>query len=332
MLIRYFRKLQAITPVLLFLIGAALWAEVYLYPEPVFFQEVINPAPFYKLLLRLIQAQPFVSWIIAYLFLYLQALMINQILTSQGILDKYSFIASLLYVMLMSSDLGLLFLHPVLFSNFFLLIALQKILKAYNEDETMLEVFNVGVLIALAGLFHYQAWLFLLALIISLFIFYLISMRSFLAAMIGFFIPFMFYAVVLFLWDKLDKQLLEIPFYLSWFGNSTGELSNIKTALIAVAGGLGLLAFFHLVFLYIPDKPIRLRKRLWSLVYFFLVSLLCFLFMPNFRTYDLALLFIPLSALLAGFFHQIDRKVIAEVLFTLLVGLIVAGKVHVLVP
>lgn len=332
MLIRYFRKLQPATPVLLFLIGAALWAEVYLYPEPVFFQEVINPAPFYKLLQGFIRAHPFVSWVAAYVFLYIQALMINQILTSQGILDKYSFFTSLLYVMLMSADQGLLYLHPVLFSNFFLLFALHKILKAYDEDEAMLEVFNVGVLIALAGLFHYQAWLFMLALIISLFIFYLISLRSFLAAMIGFFTPFLFYVVVLFLWDRLDLNTLEFPFYLAWFGNTIGELSNIKTALIAVAGGLGLLAFFHLVFLHIPDKPIRLRKRLWSLVYFFLVALLSFLFVPSFQAYNVALLFIPLSALLAGFFHQIDRKVIAEVLFTILLGLIIAGKVHVLLP
>lgn len=326
MLIGYFRKLQPFTPVLLFLVGAALWAEVFLEPEPIFFFHTKNPSPFYGMIQPFLASYPLASWIGAYLFLYIQALFINQILTSQGILDRYSFFTSLIYIILMSSGRGLLYMHPVLFANFFLLIMLNKAFKAYDEKEVMLEVYNGGLLIAIAGLFYLQAWLFFAFLVISLFIFYLIGIRSFLAAVLGFLTPFLFYFVSLFLFDKLDDPLAEMMLYVGWFGVAIDSLPGLTTALIGYLGGIVLIAFFHLVFLYLPDKPIRLRKRLWVLVYFSLISAVTFLFVPDFNPYHMGMLYMPFSAVLAGFFHQIDRKIIAEVLFTILLGLVIAGK------
>ena len=327
MLIRYFRKLQPFTPVLLFMIGAALWAEVLLEPEPLFFFPAKDPSPFYGMIQPFLISYPLAGWVGAYLFLYLQALFINQILTNHGILDKFSFFTSLIYIILMSSGRGMLYMHPVLFSNFFLLIVLNKAFKAYDEKEVMLEIYNGGLLIAIAGLFYVQAWLFFWFLVISLFIFYLVGLRSFLAACLGFLTPFLFYFVSLFLFDRLDDQLSDMILYVGWFGASAGSLPGMTTALIGYLGGMILIAFFHLLFLYLPDKPIRLRKRLWVLVYFSLVSAATFLFVPDFNAYHMGMLYIPVSAVLAGFFHQIDRKVIAEVLFTILLGLVVAGKI-----
>jgi len=331
MLIRYFRKISPLSPVLLFLLSAVLWAEIFLEPEPVFFVASENPSPLYLLLQPVFISYPIGSWVAAMLFVYLQALMISVIVTRQGMLDKYSFLASLMYVVLMGSLRGMLFMHPVVFSNFFLLLALKIILEKFDEEEVMKNIFNASMLIALAGLFYMQAWLFFLFLIISLFVFYAISLRSFVAACLGFVTPFFFYFFILFMTDSLDNPFLDTDFSFSWFAFSAGSISGPLKALVAYGAVLCLMALFHLVAIYLPDKPIRLRKRLWTLVYYSFLAIITFLFVTDYKAFHAALLFIPMSVVLAGFFHQIQRKAVSEVLFAILLGLILAGKAVVLV-
>lgn len=328
MLIRYFRKLQTLTPLLLLFVGALLWLEVYLDTEPVFYLHASYAGPLYDYLQAFLEQHQKISWGVAFLFLYLQAVLLNQIVTDQGILDKYSFLTSLIYVMLMSSFKGLLYMHPVLFANFFILIAVGKIFRTYDQEVVLVEVFNVGMLISIAGLFYFPAFLFFVLLLISLFIYYIIDLRSFIAACMGFLLPFFFLILVLFLTDKLQDQLYVGSFELSFSGLLTTESTGIAKGLMGYIGGMAALSVFHLVFVHLPDKPIRLRKRLWVLFYFFLTSLLTLFFVPVFYTFHLGLLFLPLSVVFAGFFHQIDKKVIAEILFTVLIGLIIAGKVY----
>ncbi len=328
MLIRYFRKLQPLTPLFLFVIGAALWTEVLLDAEPVFFHLPAYAGSFYLYLQPLFALYPKISWAGAFLFLFFQAVLLNQTVTSQGMLDKYSFLTSLMYVLLMSSFMGLLQMHPLLFSNFFILLAVKKILQTYDQEVVLVEVFNVGMLISVAGLFFYPAWIFFIVLIISLFIFYIIEIRSFLAASLGLIMPVVFLALYLYLIDSLEEQFFEFPLRMGFPEVALGEAPGFAKAFIGFLTGLGVLAALHLVFVYLPDNPIRLRKRFWVLFYFLLTSLLACFFVPTFEVIHASMVFLPLSVVLAGFFHQIERKVIAEVLFTVLIGLIVAGKIQ----
>ncbi len=328
MLIKYFRKLQPLTPFFLLVIGAALWAEVLQEAEPVFFHVPSYAGPFYLYLQSLFDLHPKISWAVAFLFLFFQAVLLNQTVTSQGMLDKYSFLTSLIYVLLMSSFMGLLHMHPLLFSNFFILLAVKKILQTYDQEIVLVEVFNVGMFISIAGLFFYPAWIFFILLIISLFIFYIIDMRSFLAASIGLILPVLFLALYLYLNDSLEEQFFDFPLHMGFPEVALGETPGFARVFIGFLAGLAVMAALHLVFVHLPDKPIRLRKRFWVLFYFLLTSLLACFFVPSFEVIHASLLFLPLSVVLAGFFHQIDRKVIAEVLFTILIGLIIAEKIQ----
>lgn len=326
MLIRYFRKLNTLTPVLLFLTGGVLWAEVWFARDPVFFPPVAASGPLFRLMVPAFSAFPQLSWFAAFAFLFLQAVLINHIVTAHGIVERHSFLTSLVYVMLMSVSEGLLCMNPVLFSNFFLLLALNKVFKIYSEEGQSVEVFNVGMLIGIAGLFYSPAWVFSLLLVVSLFIFYLVDLRSLLAAVMGFLFPFVFYGLYLFVADLPFSFATSLIISWEWPWNSFKTLLMVGKVLAGFIAALSALSVFHLLAISIPDKPIRLRKRLRVLVYLFFVALLAMFFTSGEAPFHIGLLFIPVSVLLAGFFHQIDRMVIAEVLFTVLTGLIVAGK------
>lgn len=324
MFLRLFRKFSTATPFLLVFVGLALWVDGW--PGQGSFDIPSSPAPLFQSAEHLLVQYPIAGFFIALVFLVGQAIYLNFIVTSQGLLDRQSFLTAIIYIVLMSSHSGLLHLHPALISNFFLMIALHQVFKSYKEDTVLVEVFNVGMLIALAGLFYYPALLFLLFLLISLFIFFLFSLRSVIAAFMGFTAPFFFVAVYFFLADSLPNLLENLSAGIDMVRFPNFRFSPWSAVLLVALGVIGLLSYAHLVFSHIPDKPIRIRKRFWVLVYFFLISLLSIFIVANFQFFHLALVFLPLSVGMAVFFQQARNKRLSEMVFLLLIVIILLGK------
>ena len=326
MLLQYFRRLYSLTPLLLLIVGGILWAELLLNPDAIQTTTDSSAGPLYRLLTDPIMQYQQLTWLLAFLFLAFQAILLNQVVTTQGIVDRHSFLVSLMYMTLMSGSGNLLGMHPVLFSNFFLILALHRILKLYNQEEQQIEIFNAGMLVSLAGLFYAQAWLFFSLLIIALFLFYMVDLRSILSALIGLVSPFVFLTTY-FLWDDIPLDtLFNFSFLYGGIWQIFHEVTMIQKLILGFVGAMMTLTLFHMVAIHIPDKPIRMRKRLWVLVYFFMIALVISIFTGIINHYHIALICVPTAVLLAGFFHQIERKMIAEVLLTILMLLILVNK------
>lgn len=305
MILRFFKRFHATTPLLLILAGLAFWADGLLPADEGHF-------PFARLAaLTLLLAQSF----------YL-----NHIVTSQGLLERQSYHTALVYLVLMSSHPEMLRLHPVLFSNIFLMIALHQVFRTYKEETVLVEVFNAGMLIAVAGIFFPPALLFFLFLVLSLFVFYIIDLRSFIAALLGFAAPFFFAGLYFFLTDSLQDRLGSYSYSLVAMGFPSPELSLPASILLILLGLYGLLAFSHLLFSHIPDQPIRVRKRYWVLIHFLLVALLTVFFGQPFRMEHMGLVFLPLGVGLAAYFQLSRNRLLPEILFTLLLLIILADK------
>ncbi len=324
MLIKRFKKFSPLTVILLLLAGLLLWADAFMSDHAV--AEVINPALFYQLLQPLILRFPLTASILAFAFIMIQALVLNQSMINRGMLDRHSLMVSLMYVILMGSHVSLTVLHPVVFSNFFLILALHRIWLVYEEEEVIKEVFNVGLLTAMAGLFFYPALIFLLLNISCLFVFYVISSRSLLAAFIGFGTPFGFTALYYFMTDQLaerwDKMSFSL-FYLNWWEAEFPLPEKLFVVFIAL---LALLALFRLLFSFLPDKPIRMRKRYMVVVHYFFIGAISLVFSGVHFFYHIGLLAVSLSILLAFFFQHQGRRWVAEVFFVILLALIIAMR------
>jgi len=230
-------------------------------------------------------------------------------------------------MVLMSSDPAMLSLNPVLAANLFLLFALARAMSAYGEGEVMREVFNVGFLIALAGLFYYPALAFFLWLIIVLAVYFLLSLRGLIAALLGFFTPFFF----LFTWYYLTDQHLERIQDLSKLGTpleiTAQSYSLFSIIMMMFLALLSFIALTRLMVLYISDKPVRIRKRFRVLMLFFVFSLAStFVGNVHFDVHH-SLMMIPLSVAFAVLFFEIRRKWVSELVFYLLLALVIAGKV-----
>ncbi len=326
MLIRTFRKAQWYTPFLLILFGVLFWMRAFLFPDGMPDRIADDNAPFFELLVPWITNYPQMSLVLAFVLLMGQVFFLNHIATSKGLTDRFSALPGLLYLLLMSSTPGMISLHPVLLANVFLLLALNKIFKVYHERQAIMEVLNVGLLMAVAGLFYYPALPLLLLLIFSLFLYFPVNLRTLLAALMGYVIPFFFLGLYYYMFDKLGEKLDAISIFIQPLEVFRQSLDIYQQAFAVALGLLSVFAFLRLQLLYLPDKPIRIRKRITVLSLFFLFSVLTYLVTLDYIYVHHGVLIIPLSIALAVFFSDMRNRKLAEAVFSILLLLILAGR------
>ncbi len=326
MLIHVFKIAQWYTPLLMIAIGALLWLDVFVNPTAAISKIADTGGPFYEMLRPFISNNPLVAVILSFILLIVQAIILNLVATSKSFTERYSALPGLLYLTLMCSITAMIAPHPMLFANLFLILALDRMFDVQQEEHVSKQVYNVGFLIAMASLFHYPAIFLFAALIFSVFVYYLVSVRTIIASLLGLITPFAFLALYFFLMDE----------FLNWFKNLTVsiqpmlvfqlDISIYQKAFIAVVGLLAIFAFLRLQLIYKATKPIRIRKRITVLLLFFLVSVASFIVVVNHVYVHFGIMLIPLSIALAVFFYDLRNSRLAEIVFSILLVLILSSR------
>lgn len=326
MLIRIFKIAHWYTPLLMLAVGALLWLDVFINPAAAISKISDTGGPFYEILRPLLTDYPIVSVTLSFILLVVQAILLNLVATSKSFTERFSALPGLFYLVLMCSTSIMIAPHPVLFANLFLILALDKLFDVQQEEHVAKQVFNTGFMIALAALFHYPAIVFLLALIASIFVFYLVSFRTIIAAIIGFITPFAFLALYYYITDMLVEWLAHLTISIKPLLVFELETGIYQKAFIAAVSLLSVFSFLRLQLIYKSSKPIRIRKRITVLVLYFLVSVASFLVVVNHVYVHYGIMLIPLSIALAVFFYDLRNTRLAEIVFIILFILILASR------
>ncbi len=326
MLVGAFRKVFWFTPLLLLFIGVLLWLEVFLSPDNHIVLSGNGSGPVYDLLLSLFVDHSLLAAITSFAVLMIQVFYINQVATSKEFTDRYSALPGLIYLLLMSSAPGMIKLYPLLFANLFLIPALNILFDVYEEKVISRELFNAGFLIGIAGLFYYPALSFFLALIASVFLYYIVSLRRIIASLVGLVSPLAMMLVYFILVDELSNWYEEITFVIRPFQLFNLEITLYQKLFIGGLSVLSIFAFLRMQLIYKTAKPIRTRRRITLLYLFFFISVLSYLLAHDFANVHYALLNISLSIALAVFFYDMRYRKLTEILFGILLLLILAGR------
>lgn len=326
MLVSVFRKIRWYTPVLFVLIALLLWFDALLTPGKTIDYTSGAAGPLYELIRPLLIQYQLIAIISALIIVIFQALAINHVATSKSFTERYSLLPAILYLLLMSSTTVMIAPHPVLFANIFLIPALRKMFDAYDEEHYMKEIFNIGFLIAIAGMFYYPALTLFLAMIIAVFMYYIVNLRTLMAACIGLLTPIMFLSIFFFLQDTLPDWLEEFRIVVQPFLVFQLEPDIYQKAFIALLSLLSFFAFFRLQVIYKSSKPIRIRKRITILLLFFVISVGSFLFATYHFEVHYGIINISLSIALAVFFYDHRNHKLSEILFGILLLLVLASR------
>jgi hypothetical protein len=304
-------------------VSLLLWLPAFIHPPNSITFSTYGIA--YDYLVGIFRYSERIIVVIAFVALLGQAIIFNVVLVENPFFSKSVFLPALIYVILMSHNPLYLTMHPMLLANFFLIFSLKNLLNTYEKQEAFRESFNASFWVAIATLFYLPAIYFLLLIWVAFILFRISSWREWVISLIGFGIPLLMMAIVFYLADRFDFLLHYYPNNFTVFRTS---LSINLHDYIFWPAYLVLMGVAYLKFIReLPDKIISMRKSFAVVNVFLLLSTATIVFSGTNPHLHSFLIFPAASVIVAYYFIETKRIVLAELLFLLLLIAIAINKI-----
>lgn len=323
MLISYFKNKLILQFILLFLLCVGLW--MHSLTQPVAMPVSVSFSPLYNFIYTIFESWPMVQVILAGIFVFLQAIWLNEIFISNNLVQRNVLLPALVYVVLMSSAPVINVLHPVLISNFIIIAVMNQMLSIYKSKEPYIAVLQSGILISIASWIYFPYVTFILFLWLLFFVYQIYTWREWLISVIGFLLPYIYLAVYYFLTDQLFEVANTFYFHLAVLPRlnlPTSEYVLIVWFFIAILVALSIFRLFPGLF----EGRLEARKKTRALLMFLLIAVASAVYSGSFIPYHLTLLAIPFSAFFTNYFLSVKRTMFIEVLFTIFLIYLLVGR------
>ncbi|HSH65294.1 MAG TPA: DUF6427 family protein, partial [Bacteroidia bacterium] len=255
-----------------------------------------------------------------------EAFLLNYIINDNEVLTRPSFLPALLYIIFMSSNKAMFILHPLIFGNFFLMLAIHRILNSYRKDKAFSHFFDAGFLIALASLFYFPYIVFFPLLGVALVILRAFNWREWLISFFGVLVPFILVGTIYFVNDTLDYLIYDkMLFYFSrqlQLGALSGSFyftNSVQLTILILAGAR--------LFTGLNTGSQKTKKGIVLLIWFLLAGIASIAITQEVSVSCFTALAIPASVFYAHYFINLKRKWLAEILFLLFLGSIVVNLI-----
>jgi hypothetical protein len=328
MLVSTFRAARLAILFLVPILTAVLWLPAFYSP----FQPELSvmPMPFFKVVMLIFSWPSWLLNVIAIGFISAQAIYLNTIINNNEVLYKDTNLPALVYPLVISFTPQLLWLHPILFANFFILFTLNRIYSTYKHPNPLNRFFDIGFLIALASLFYFPAIFLILLVFAGLTIIRPFVWREWVASLIGLLLPYFFISIYYFWNDTLDYLWLKvIPSQISHTLILHDFYSYVDKTGIATTGLLVVLALMRLRANF-TKNAIRTRDYQKVLTYFLLITILIYILTEDNYSYSIAITAIPVAVLVAYYFLTLRKKWVYEGIFYTWVVTIILSLIKVI--
>ena len=322
MLISFYKRNSVQAAAFLPVLAIVLWIFAFVNPLPV---EGRHLMPLYECVVFVIGQYPYITYFFSIALILTGGYLLNSFAVKHEISDANSYLPALLYIVLMSAFPSQLSMHPVIFSNVFLILALNKVMNTFRKDKAYFEVFDAGTFIALATLFYFPAFIFFPIIWVGLILIRPFVWREWVISSIGFLIPFIFVWSYYFWYDSLDYLLYEkvfyplsarfIDLYMPW-----SFYFLIGILLLICILGIGKL------FTRLTTGSVQSRNNLWLLIWTFALSIISFLIAPSLSVHYFSFAVIPVSVHAANYFLSERKTWLGEVVFYLLLTAIIFNQ------
>lgn len=300
---------------MLFFFGFLLKAPLFLYPKPVVVTK--NDEDLYHAFVRLIDGGgPLLASTMAFLLLYIQALLLTYLMNEFRMIAKPSFLPGMAYLLITTLLPEWSYLSSPLVATTLIIWIFIILFRLYNLAEAKGIIFNMGLLLGLSSYIYFPATVFLLCFLLGIMILKPFRLNELVLFFMGCLTPYYFYGTYLFLNDQLSitsfvpHVSVTVPDVKStvWLAVSTVFLT-----LPFLAGGFFIQNQLHRML-------IQVRKN-WSILLLFLV--LAF-FVPFINTYTSFSNWILVAAPFAAFhaatyFYPVKKWVPNAIFFSTLV-------------
>lgn len=241
-----------------------------------------------------------------------QSFYISIILQKHEIIEKKSFLPSLIYALLILSFPQHLSFSPIHFSNTFLILLLSKTLLTHEEEKASKLLFTCALYASLSILFFAPNIVFIFPLITSMMVFSNISFKSIIAILLGFLFIYLYIFTYYYLSDSISsifdlyQNSISNNIYFILPKDLMFRIFFFSAAFTSGYAGLKLI-------MSSSEKLIRIRKKHFYIIQFAIISFVGVL-LTNFpMTHQVGILFIGLTYILSTLINSNKRSVFTEI-------------------
>lgn len=323
MLIRFFSQSYIIHFIAFLVLAITYWIPAFIAPDAIYELERISPL--YNLIITSISNSTILA-VIAFISLFVQSIYLNSILTEHELCERNSSFVTFFFFTIMSMHISLLKFHPILLAGFFLLKAIDSLLKLYLAKDQRRTCFKIGFFIGIASLCYFPSIYFILLVAIILIIYQHVTWRKILIPMIGLIIPYIFLATFYFCMDQLEASFND---YLIISNLDIVKITslNIYENALGIIGGLFLLIVLLSMFTRTSEKSMSVRKKSIVFIFILFISIIIFMYRGN-TTIGFIILALPMTALTSIYFNKKNKFFWMDLLFTLSVILIIFNNFY----
>ncbi|HEU4632431.1 MAG TPA: hypothetical protein VFS22_00510 [Flavisolibacter sp.] len=303
--------------VVLLIFGLLVKLPLFLYPKNSLVTN--NDGPLYQAFVAsLPSANAYLSSLIAFGLLYLQAVLVTYIANEYRMMTRQNYLPGMAYLLITSLLPEWSYLSAPLVTTTLVIWIFIKLFRLYNTANAKAQIFNIGLVAGIGSYIYFPSAGFIICILLGLMILKPFKFNEIVLFLLGCLTPYYFYAVYLFLSDRLSLKTfvphvsVTVPVMKSsiWLAAST-----LLLALPFLIGG-------YFIQVHLRKMLIQVRKN-WSIL---LLYLLLAFFVPfinsNHSFHAWVLIAAPFSLFHAcAYFYQ-PRGFISLLLFLLTVGYI----------
>jgi len=312
MFIRFFRSSFPVQYFVIALVGMILWGKALVQPPPIPPPE--GPVPLYSLLYALLSSLPHLATIIAFIMVLAESWLVNILFNRHELVLKNSSLASLIFIIMMSSSPVYLTLNPLNVTLLTSLVILNNLMLSYSRADDLDLVFGAGFFTAVGSLFYFPYLLMFFIIPVCFILFRSSRWREYAAASIGFITPFIFLATYYFITDQLlqqiavYKKMVASLFFYPIDLHPDDWVIGIFTLVLAIWG-------LYYLMKGPMEKTVEIRAKTYLVVWLILIAFPSVAYSTTLVVFHLVMLFPTLTMLLTSAFLGIRKKRWAEIIF-----------------
>ena len=250
---------------------------------------------------------------LALVLIFIQTLYFVFIVNRRNLLTEKNYVSGMFFLILMSISFDIQKLSPSLLANTFILIALNVTLRQIEKRDGLGDdIFEIGLFLGIATLFHLSSFIFIFWAIIVLFLYTGVNIRQLFMVLLAFFLP-LFLVYIFFYFKEHNSDFLNI--WLFNFNNVLDlSLLGIKDILITFSLPL-LFTILGIFRVLTVSRYNSFQNRSHQLLIIFgIFSFISLLFSKEFIPSNLVSSLSFLSLFVSGFFLHSKRLFFQEVL------------------
>ena len=318
MLLRIFKGTGPGVIFLIIIILIAVWVSAILNQRlhPRFIYES-DPMPLYGFVKFLIHNSHNLGVILSFLLVSLMAFLMVNFNTKVFFIHERTFLPAFFYILFGGLFPDQQLLNPVIPASIFFMLAIMRILDGYYKTGTAYNYFDAGILISTGSLFYANLIWFGLLVIIGIALLRTGNAKEILISVLGLLTPYLITFGIYYVLGKDIFVLIKIIGDNLFTKSTFYPMPRLTILALIFTGALILVSLVQLMH-GMNSKKIQSRKTFSLMIWTFLISITVYFALPSASVELIWIMSIPVSYFLTHYFVFVKKKLVPEILFSLL--------------